>query len=595
MITKNYILAILLLLLSPLVLAGECLTASLTGNLNSNLEQLNYSTVDDSQIITAEDIKFCPGQSLKNANITPEELPDNGAVWRVGNRRWNDDFEKKYQTWVKKNLTPTLFEELNLATDCADAAIAVRAIFARIYNLPVNFAGNRYKSSSKKYKSTTTVKNWSKENWKEDFQKDKRFQASLKEWMIGSGTVNIHNDTYPIKVYDDDFQGVSSCVSAGAVFLSEGHAEILTLNEESYLPFRLLSSTVPSAVRKLSEGVFSFYDPTEMSSTQRPDRGLLWWNWTINCKGSFIKVKDKDMPYYSDQQHNTDWSNVTFPSVNDLFLQNLNLSDEQIQERKDVEIKFLLESLETNIKERERLVDESITICTLQGIDSAEDCYYQSAREKEPATGRFVTLRIDPINGGLDCEGCSDWQVSETDGEYYPSQDINSFDYHGSFFKPKSANLEKLYYEHSTPSRDKRLREKYGLYRNILWSLPWEQQNKLKLHLLDKKMLVDGKEISYYHILNAANNFVLSPQPWDSKNKRWGLGYVDHRKREIIKELNNNQSYKEYKQNKDKLSTSVENLSEVDKLNIQINIESFEKSNVFLLKEIEVLEIDENR
>lgn len=580
------------LLVSINVNASECFVINEVVNLTENLSDLNNTTIDDSQIVTEDDLRFCPEQTIKNANIGPEELPDNGSVWRVGNRRWNDDYEKEYQNWVKNNLTPKLFEELDLATDCADAAIAIRAIFARIYNLPVNFAGNTYKNTSKEYNGTETVRVWSKENWKDDFKKDKRFQKALKNWMLGTGTVNIHNDTYPIKVYDNNFQGVNSCVAPGSISLSQGHAEILTINEESYLPFRLYSSTVPSAVRTLSENIYIFYNPREDSTASRPDRGLLWWNWTINCKGKFQKVKDKDMPYYSDQQHSTDWENVIYPDLNSLFIKSLNLTEEQLQNRKDLEIKFLLESLEKSIDERKSIVDYSIEMCTLKGVNSAEDCYYQSAKHREYGTGKLVTYTINPLNGDWDCIGCSNWE-SDEDGEdeEYPSDNVNTFDYHGAIFKPKNKELESFYYEHSTPSRDERLAEKYNLYQKILYTLPYEQQTKLKLHLLDKKIDVNGEEISYYHVLEASSHYALSPQPWDDKPKRWGADYISYRKKELLKRLNEDKYYKIYLENKQRLSAPNQNLTDIEKQDLELNINQYEESNIFYLKEIEELDV----
>lgn len=577
------------LLVSINVNASECFVNNEIVNLTTNLSDLNNITIDDSEIVTEDDIRFCPGQTIKNENIGPEELPDNGSVWRVGNRRWNDDYEKEYQNWVKNNLTPQLFEELDLATDCADAAIAIRAIFARIYNLPVNFAGNIYKNTSKKYNSYKTVKVWSKENWKEDFKEDKRFQKALKAWMAGTGTVNIHNDTYPIQVFDNEFQGVNSCVAPGSISLTEGHTEILTVNEESYLPFRLYSSTVPSAVRTLSENIYSFFDPTEISTSKRPDRGLLWWNWTINCKGTFVKVPDKDMPYYSNQQHSTDWENTGIPSLNDLFIQSLNLTEEQILKRKDTEIKFLLESLENSIEERIKIVDDAIAACDFNRIESAEDCYYQSAKVKLPTTGSFVTFTIDPKSGSISCIGCPDYPTDAESEEYHPSDDVNTYDYHGSPFKAKSFILDQLYYKHSTPNRDERLANKYSLYQKILVTLPYEQQKKLKLYLLGKKIEVNGEEISYYHILEATNYGALSPQPWDDRPKRWGADYIRYRKKELSKWLSEDKNYKEYLKNKQTLKDSNQTLTDIEKQDLELNINQYEELYSFELKEIEEL------
>ena len=96
--------------------------------------------ISDNQIITATDRRFCGG-ALANASVSPKTMSDDGSVYRVGNHRWNDAYEVKFGDWVKENVDKDFFVRHDIVTDCADAALAVRAIFARIHHLPVSFNG----------------------------------------------------------------------------------------------------------------------------------------------------------------------------------------------------------------------------------------------------------------------------------------------------------------------------------------------------------------------------------------------------------------------------------------------------------------------
>ena len=113
----------------------------------------------------------------------------------------------------------------------------------------------------------------------------------------------------------------------------------------------------------------------------------------------------------------------------------------------------------------------------------------------------------------------------------------------------------------------------------------------MKLHLLDKKIDVNGEEISYYHILEASNYDALSPQPWDDKPKRWGADYISYRKNELLKRLNEDQYYKEYLKNKQTLKDPNQSLTDIEKQNLELNINQYEESNIFELKEIEELDV----
>jgi hypothetical protein len=259
--------------------------------------------VTDSQIRTADDVRFCGGQK-SNQGVTPYAMNDDGSVYRVGNRRWNDRYEEKFGQWVAEHVNKEIFKKFNIVTDCADAALAVRAIFARMHHLPVSFAGNHYRHTSKKYSRYRTVKNWSPETWEQNLNDDTRFRKALDDWNLGTGTVNIHADTYQLKVRrESDSTRISKYVRPGAVLLDHGHTRFVSqIDSLNWTPVTQLNSTVPAKVRTLSESGMSLGYPSQKEGA-RPDRGLLGWNWVVNCGGKFNKVRDDKMPYYSPEQN----------------------------------------------------------------------------------------------------------------------------------------------------------------------------------------------------------------------------------------------------------------------------------------------------
>src|SRR3972149_6191896 len=57
-------------------------------------------------------------------------------VWKVGERRWTSEEERRYGQWVEENLTEDFFIRYQIPIDCADVPYAVRWIYARIAHPP---------------------------------------------------------------------------------------------------------------------------------------------------------------------------------------------------------------------------------------------------------------------------------------------------------------------------------------------------------------------------------------------------------------------------------------------------------------------------
>lgn len=316
------------------------------------LEDLQGIAISDKDIVTEKDVAYCGG-TVKNANVHPHSLLDDGSVWRVGNRRWNEDWEKKFAEWVEKEIDKDFFKRYKIYTDCADAAISVRAIFARIHHLPVMFAGRHFSQSQKKWAREKTVKNWDEQNWKTALMEDIRFRKALEVWKLGVGTVNLHEDTFPLRVRrESDTTRLASCVRPGTVLLTRGHTRFTKkVDSLSWNPVEELSSTVPSAIRTLSQGPVSLSNfPASESSAKKPDRGVLGWNWIVNCNGKFVKMADSKMPNYSREQY--EFHKIYGKNYKNLLAELGRAKALTSPEKEDIDklVKSLKESLESRVE-----------------------------------------------------------------------------------------------------------------------------------------------------------------------------------------------------------------------------------------------------
>lgn len=209
-------------------------------------------------------------------------------LWTV-TQEWNQDWEDKYAEWVGTTFTATFFEENKLATDCADAAYALRWIFARNNGLPAaaTLSGSgvfaTHLSAKAEWQSLPGHKEW---------QKDKRFLTALN-WLLNMVfTKTLYMDTYPVEIN-------RSTIKPGLINLLGGHTEIF--NQVSYhpdeLPMGLLSSTMPRAIRVLAAR--PFLDSWRQSPA---NGGLLRFRWPTKTK-AWAMVPKTAMPFYSIEQY----------------------------------------------------------------------------------------------------------------------------------------------------------------------------------------------------------------------------------------------------------------------------------------------------
>ncbi|MDA9189394.1 hypothetical protein N9O57_00260 [bacterium] len=132
-----------------------------------------------------------------------------GEVWRA-KKEWSTKWEKKYSSWMKSSRVHTqIFTSkksryYGINADCADAAYALRAIFALENSLPFKVLNPSNYSSGKKYLSNETDK------FDSAGSSNKRLVAMINYLgsQVGTEHLAIH-DTYPVSI---------ASINAGTIF-----------------------------------------------------------------------------------------------------------------------------------------------------------------------------------------------------------------------------------------------------------------------------------------------------------------------------------------------------------------------------------------
>ncbi|MBC7690486.1 MAG: hypothetical protein H7222_01845 [Methylotenera sp.] len=299
-----------LAIIGALVVSSLTASASETSNPPLNLSpRPSKSSPSDLQIFTSGDAAVCsalgPFSGKVSSEVDPAELPDDGSVWRVGSNRWSAAWDKRYSDWIGREVDVEFFLRTNIATDCADAAVVFRIIFARINHLPVYFKNQpeSYSHSMNSWSQLPTVKDWDPANWIQSLRSDQRFQAFLKAVTDDLGTKNITDSTYPVRLRSpQNPKLLSNYVTPGTIVLGGGHTRtIFRVDSTAYIPIEQLDSTVPAQVRTLHRGPVQMWGMPDAALQD----GVIRFKWVVNCGGDtgFTHVPAEKMPGFSQEQY----------------------------------------------------------------------------------------------------------------------------------------------------------------------------------------------------------------------------------------------------------------------------------------------------
>lgn len=217
-------------------------------------------------------------------------LQAQASLWKSQNA-WNEDFEKKYSDWILSSVPSTFFKEINIATDCADAPIITRWVFARENSLPAavsSGSGHIISNLSGNWDSYSIAANW---------KEDKRFLKAIVDVINSTNSKTLYQDTYPVQLN-------SKYLVPGTLFINatqtSGHAEWISKVsfDGMQAPIMFNSSTVPQIVRDLL--VYPFM---KIKWPVKGDNGFVKFRWAIESGGSVSLKSAASMPGYSLEQY----------------------------------------------------------------------------------------------------------------------------------------------------------------------------------------------------------------------------------------------------------------------------------------------------
>ena len=217
------------------------------------------------------------------------------SAWET-TRAWDSESEQAFSDWIAKTPASIFSNPASkytaIATDCADAAYALRIIFASENGLPVNFQGT--------YSNTTT-----------QFDGTPAGVARVKKFINwvnrNTGTESIARDTYPVAITPEYIRPGTLFVHAAtsnknvSITYRSGHVYYLQNVDRENGLITYISSTVPAAVRSLSLRYGISFAPQETTS------GYRVWKWSDS----------NSRPGQSDEQyHLAGWHPGAYGDVN---------------------------------------------------------------------------------------------------------------------------------------------------------------------------------------------------------------------------------------------------------------------------------------
>nr|BDT29336.1 hypothetical protein BHI3_28020 [Bacteriovorax sp. HI3] len=221
----------------------------------------------------------------------------NEYIWLAKNQ-WNDDWEKKYSEWLQNEVTPEFFKKYKIQTDCADALVGLRWIFARMNYLPV---ANTVADTGGLFGHFSMKKEWRKYDTAANWYDDELFMAALDYIMNLTSTRTVINDGFPVRL---DKEGLV----AGTFIITQnngsGHAKIITethYEEVTELPLYTLASTSPRALRVLTKEVF-----LDQDWPFKGNKEILAFRWPVVVNSSWVLQKKDARPTYSEEQFSDD-------------------------------------------------------------------------------------------------------------------------------------------------------------------------------------------------------------------------------------------------------------------------------------------------
>lgn len=268
------------------------------GDYQDKIAAYPFKNLDDARnFIEDKYPDYTPVQKLPSWPVnTFVASKKNGDLWTASNQ-WSEEWEKKYADWLKEEITEDFYMKYSISTDCADALIGYRWIFARIYSLPV---ANTVSSTGSLFGHFSMRKKWEglASSRAGAWYEDQLFLQALNYVMDMTSTRTVMNtDGFPVSITKKGLQAGSFIVSQTN---GSGHMRTITQNyydDPSSLPIFTYSSTAPREVRPLYKEAF-----IDQAWPIRKTREIMAFRWPVVSRNSWtLKAKESD-PRYSQEQ-----------------------------------------------------------------------------------------------------------------------------------------------------------------------------------------------------------------------------------------------------------------------------------------------------
>ena len=220
----------------------------------------------------------------------------NSNIWSA-QYAWTDDWENRYADWLKQEIASDFYIKYNIPTDCADALIGFRWIFARIHSLPV---ANTVSDTGSLFGQFSMRKQWENLPRSANWFDDRLFMAALNYVMDMTSTRTIMaTDGFHVAI-------TKKGMRAGTFIVSQtngsGHMRTITENyydDNGVMPLFTHSSTAPREVRGLYREAF-----VDQAWPLRGTREIMAFRWPIVRGNSWALTEKTADPRYSAEQFN---------------------------------------------------------------------------------------------------------------------------------------------------------------------------------------------------------------------------------------------------------------------------------------------------
>ena len=212
-------------------------------------------------------------------------MQSKAALWKAENE-WSDAYEKKYTEFIEKTVTPDYLKQKNITTDCADAVISLRWIFARENLLPMaslSSGGGLITNNSSQWDSIASL--------------DERFLRAIRDINNATDSKTLFRDLYPVKLNAQNLVAGTMFVNATQ---TSGHAEWVarTNFDANNSVITFYASTVPQQVRE-----FLVYPFMKVKWPEKSKNGFMRFRWPVKSASGINLVSPEKMQGYSLEQY----------------------------------------------------------------------------------------------------------------------------------------------------------------------------------------------------------------------------------------------------------------------------------------------------